>query len=216
MTIESPEPPHAKPSGHRWLDFLVGIAALITSAMSIFMALENSHSMQNLVHANSWPFLQISSSNTAEDNVTRTLVFDLKNAGTGPARIYYVQFLVNGRSVSGRNPLVSIATACCNAEFTPLASAPNRWDQLGEVITSPLGPSVLAANDRFDALRWQRKDSNAALWDAVDQARQRGDVAVRACYCSVFDECWIAETNTLPQQLSGLCPTHTVSSALRG
>src|SRR5690348_8157614 len=89
MTPDAPDPPAAKPSGHRGLDLLVSIAALITSAVSILMALQNSNSMQDLVHANSWPFVQITSSNTAEDNLTRTLVFDLKNAGTGPARIYY-------------------------------------------------------------------------------------------------------------------------------
>ena len=101
--------------------------------------------------------------------------------------------------------LVSIATACCNGEFAPFTRVPHPWDQIGDLITSPLGPSVLAASDRFDALRWQRNSSNAALWDAIDRVRQRDGLAVHTGYCSVFNECWPAETNTLPQQLPGLC-----------
>jgi hypothetical protein len=166
----------------------------------MYVAYNNDQSMERLVHANSWPFVQLGSGNVAADGAS-ILAFDLKNAGTGPARIYSFEFLIDGRPVSNRNLFVNIAHACCQSEFqAAIARGDPRepFAGLGAVTTAPIAPGLLAANDEVTALSWPRTAGNIALWRAMDQARQLGRIQVRACYCSVFDECWTARTETLP------------------
>ncbi|MEO0974185.1 MAG: hypothetical protein AAFX85_13920, partial [Pseudomonadota bacterium] len=55
-----PEP--AEPPSHArrdWFGIVVSVAALATSAASIFIAVQNADSMERLVQANSWPYLQL-------------------------------------------------------------------------------------------------------------------------------------------------------------
>jgi hypothetical protein len=208
MVMDNPEPPvpHKK-SGLHWLDLTVSVCALITSAVSIFMAYQNSNAMEDLVHANSWPFVQLSSGNSASENgYDHTLTFDLNNAGTGPARIYRFQFRVDGQPIHGGNTLVNIARACCEQEYrATIAGEARPFDAIGVVQTQPITTTMLAANANATALRWPRTSRNAALWSAIDHARQSGRITMHACYCSVFDECWDARTNALPQRRTRLC-----------
>jgi len=196
----APRPPR---SGLPLFDLIISVCALVMSAVSIFMANQNSNSMQDLVHANSWPFLQVDSGNTSDDGTQHVLQFGVSNAGVGPARIYSSAFLVDGRPVHGTDIFAKIARGCCESEYQSItAGTTNPYDALGDVMTSIVAPKVLAARDSVVALRWARTDRNAALWAAIDQARQHGRITMRVCYCSVFNECWIGESNELPKPSS--------------
>jgi hypothetical protein len=206
MVLENPEPPAShKRSGVHWLDLSVSVCALITSAVSIFMAYQNSNAMEDLVHANSWPFVQLSSGN-AESDSDQTLVFNLNNAGTGPARIYRFEFVVDDQPIDGANLFVNIARACCESELeTTIEDVAQPFDAIGAIQTRRITTTMLAAGEQTPALRWPRTEANAPLWDAVDRARQSGRLATRACYCSVFDECWDARSNMLPVRREQIC-----------
>lgn len=220
MVLDSPDTPSApnKKSGVSWLDLTVSICALITSGVSIYMARENSSAMEDLVHANSWPFVQLSSGNSASGDVNdHTLTFALNNAGTGPARIYRFQFLVDDEPVDGANLFSNVANACCQQELrATLADVADPIEAVGMVQTSRITTTMLAANAEAVALRWSRTANNAELWDAMDRARQTGRIAVTACYCSVFDECWDARSNSLPTRRTAICeeppPNPTVTN----
>lgn len=228
MSFDAPEPSEHKRTGHNWFDLFISICALVTSGLSMYVAYNNDQSLERLVHANSWPFLQVSSGNSDDDG-TPDLAFQVKNAGTGPARIYSFEYLVDGKPVADINPVARIAEACCAPDLRTTTAHANPdlpFENLGLIRTVPVAPGVLAANDTIVALSWPRTAQNAALWQAIDQARQRGAFAdaprgaaitARACYCSVFDECWIAQTNALPQPLHGMCPMpHAHQSGLPG
>src|SRR6185503_6244677 len=138
MVMENPEPPSAhKRSGLHWLDLCVSVCALLTSAVSIFMAYQNSNAMEDLVHANSWPFVQLSSGNSG-DALTDdpALVFTLNNAGTGPARIYRFVFLVDDQPVDGANLFNNIARGCCDEAYrATIAGEAQPFDAIGTVQT---------------------------------------------------------------------------------
>jgi hypothetical protein len=209
MSFDAPDPPPTTRTGHRSFDVIISICALITSAMSMYVAYNNDQSLERLVHANSWPFLQLSSGNTGADNVSNVISFNVKNAGTGPARIYSYEFLVDGQPVDSRNLFVNMAQACCAEPYRTTVAGLTGNESLatfGAVLTAPVAPGILAANDQVDSLAWPRTDHNQSLWTAIDQARQQGRISVRACYCSVFDECWIAQSGALPEPLRGACP----------
>ena len=69
---------------------------------------------------------------------------------------------------------------------------------LGIDYTQPIASSFISPREEATALRWPRTDKNQELWQLVDAARQQGRITMRACYCSVFDECWVAESKLFP------------------
>ena len=86
VEIEQPHV-HHRPSGYRWLDLALPLAALFVSFVSIFIAWHHGKVMQELVHqneklveANSLPYVQIDGSN-GNGRVT----FNATNEGVGPA-----------------------------------------------------------------------------------------------------------------------------------
>ena len=62
------------------------------------------------------------------------------------------------------------------------------------IVTGGIAPSMMPAGERRKLMSWPRPDGDpaaAAAWDHVNRARQR--LAVEACYCSLFDECWTTQ-----------------------
>lgn len=207
MTLEPTESPEARKTGHRWVDLFVAFSALFISALSIFMGQQTGNSMEKLVHANSWPFLQLNSGNATEDGGTGQLAFGVENSGTGPARVHDFYFLVDGERVRGANYLYSLLRTCCEEELQAATARAggNQLDAVGTEITSTVSSRFLATGEDVTAIRWPRTEANAALWNMVDQARQTGRITMRACYCSVFDECWIASSDSFPPAAVDRC-----------
>ena len=202
MSIEPAETPEPRRTGHRRWDLLASFVAITISAASLYTAYHTSHSMERLVHASSWPALQLDSSNETAEGAA-TLSFDIHNTGVGPAQIHDFKILVDGQPVSSQGWLIdNLAKACCNeARAEALAAAGgNRQAMLGPEATNRISSRSLAPNEWISAIRWPKTDSNAVLWRQVDLARQSGRIQMRACYCSVFDECWAANSHKFPQQ----------------
>jgi len=202
-----PEPPNPRKTGHRWVDLFVAVSALSISLVSILIARDTSQTMEQLAHASFWPFLQMGSGNTS-DTGERAIAFAVENVGTGPARIHRFEVQVDGQPLSsGGHMLTNVLRACCNEEFEA-AIARNGGDVLavyGGEVSSPVSQRFLAPNASVTAMRWPQTPANAELWTTLDTARQRGRITMSACYCSVFDECWIARSNDFPPEEADSC-----------
>ena len=202
-----PDPPQPRKTGHRWLDLIVAGAALSISMVSILVARDTSHTMEQLAHASFWPFLQLGSGNVSDDG-THAIAFGLENVGTGPARIHSFQVEVDGQPLEpGGHLLTKVLRACCNEEFEA-AIARNGGNIIaiyGSEVSSPVSNRFVAADDDVTAMRWPRTEANAALWATLDTARQNGRITMTTCYCSVFDECWIAHSNVFPPEEVDSC-----------
>jgi hypothetical protein len=202
MSIEPAETPEPRRTNHRGWDLLASFVAITISAASLYTAYHTSHSMERLVHASSWPALQLDSSNETAEGAA-TLSFDIHNTGVGPAQIHDFKILVDGQPVSSQGWVIdNLTKACCKeARAEALATAGgNRQAMLGPDTTNRVASRSLAPNEWISAIRWPKTDSNAVLWGQVDLARQSGRIQMRACYCSVFDECWAANSHKFPQQ----------------
>jgi hypothetical protein len=204
MEFERPEAPERRHTGNHLLDVITGVCAVVISIISIFMAVQNGHHMEKLVHANSWPAIELSSSN-GDGHGNRVLIFALQNAGIGPARLHRFDLLVDGKAIRGNYALTGILDGCCAETLrrvwpqTPGHPAKRDWgDALGVDTTSPIVNSFLSPRQEVAALSWPRTDRNKDVWDAMDAARQAGRITMRVCYCSVFDECWVAESHKFP------------------
>lgn len=217
--MEQPEPPaEIKKTGSRWVDILLSVSAIFISGCSLYLAQDSSRAMERLVQANSMPFLQLSSGNVSEDGEYGSLSFFVENAGTGPARIHTFSYLVDGEEIEMEGRVVSnLIRACCGPGFDAAVAASNGdvTTALGYDLSSPVANTFLAAGGSTTALIWARAPQNETLWREVDVARQRGRISARACYCSLFDECWVAETNQFPPRPVNSCEPADVTQPSR-
>lgn len=215
MSLDITSPPEPKKTGYRWIDLLVAILALTISTVSILVARQTSETMERLAHASFWPFVQHGSGNV-NDAGEQVLSFGIENVGTGPARIHRFELEVDGQSVPlGGHMLTNLLRTCCNAEFDA-AVAQNNGDVFavyGGEISSPVSSRFVAPNADVTAIRWPRTTENAALWTALDQARQQGRITMSTCYCSVFDECWVAHSDAFPPEEADSCTAPDQSGA---
>jgi hypothetical protein len=201
-------PAEVKKTGHRWLDLMLSLSAIFVSACSLYLAQDSSRAMERLVQANSMPFLQLGSGNATDDGQAGVLAFSVHNAGTGPASIHSFAYVVDGREIPMRGFVtLAIMRACCAAELDRALAAADgdAISALGNDLTSPIGQTFLAAGEEAGAWQWTKTTTNQELWQAVDMARQGGRITTRACYCSLFDECWIAETQVFPPRPVETC-----------
>lgn len=194
MVPETELPPEIRKTGHRLADMAVAFSALFVSLCSIGIALHHGRTMQRLVEANSRPFIQITISRDlqAADHVgTRSLTVLVTNPGAGAARIERFSILVDDKPVKDIGDALLLL-----AGLSPNGSgAAASMSGLGPLTYADVAPSYIKAGSEQIVLRWPRTPDNASVWDKVEAAGS-DRVKFEACYCSIFDECWIENSHT--------------------
>lgn len=196
VEIDKPHVHHRK-TGHRPFDFILPVAALFVSFVSILIAWHHGQVMKDLVYQNeklveaeSLPYLQIETSNLEPDLRTPALRLTVSNQGVGPARIAEVVMTVNGRAVPDFNSLVD---RCCAPGLLQNARAGAKQFhgvRSGEVILSRLRDRMIRPGESVDAFDWPLTAANHDVVDRLEHAIAGDAVNVSVCYCSVFDDCW--------------------------
>lgn len=181
--VEAPEihAPHAH-GGRHWLDKVVALAALVTSVVSIIVAVHHGETMEKLVEAQSWPYIGLVSSNVADDKAILSLT--LRSAGSGPARLRTLSVRYAGKPVDDWQALLR---ACCATRPDIDDAALDRETDRVVVNGNPRG-AVLLPGENTPILLLPRTSANAVLWEKLNE--RRGGMGFEACYCSVFDECY--------------------------
>jgi len=174
---------HPHGTGMRWLDITLGVAATVVSLVSLWLGLHSAHSMEKLVAANSYPYVELmrSSSGTTPlpgTNQVRDIVeYELINNGVGPARIEWVEMRFKGKPVEN---ITALLDACCRADKYNYDGLNRRGGIEGALIRP--GTSV-------KMFTWTEQLTPNADFKALH--RQMNDIEYSACYCSVFDECYV-------------------------
>jgi hypothetical protein len=181
--------PHAHRTGHRLLDLAVPVSALLISVVSLVIGIHHGRTMQEmaqanarLVQANSWPLLQYATGN-ANDNGDPEITMKIVNSGVGPAKLISLELFQGERRLRTPRDLVDALDP----------SHPRPALSLGITL-----PTVLRAGQDMLILGMKREGNVEALWDKLNQERFR--FRFRACYCSVFDECWVSDLLTVAPQ----------------
>ena len=180
--------PHS--TGHRWVDMAVALSALFVSIVSLALAVHHGDAMDRLVAANSWPFLMYDTE-SIDPQGNRRISLKIENSGVGPARIQTFEVWWQGQPVSTASELLQ---RCCMTDAkAPIDPATARSLDL---VIGQIASRVLRAGAAESFLSLELKEANAAIWHRLDIARLQ--LRMRACYCSVFDECWqtdLVQTN---------------------
>ena len=177
---------HGGHSGHRWFDIAVSACAMVVSLASLYLAIHHGHVMQEMAEANarmvtatSWPRVSYSTSNVDAAGATPQIRLTLTNKGIGPARIEGMELSYDGKPMANADALLK---TCCSSK----GEAQQRWisSANGEILRPGEEKNFLKLNHTADAQQW------AVLNDLPAK------VAVKVCYCSVFDECWVTQSSS--------------------
>ncbi|HXP65686.1 MAG TPA: hypothetical protein VN815_09435 [Steroidobacteraceae bacterium] len=189
VTPETEMVPEIRKTGHRMADLAVAFSALFVSLCSLGIALHHGRTMQRLVEANSRPFIQIKiSDGRAEHPPSEVLTVTMSNPGAGAARVERFSILVDDKPVSDISAAL-LQLADLQAKPADLPGT------LGPMTYADVVPSYIKAGSDLAVLRWPRTASDAPVWDKVIDVEAK-HLKFEACYCSIFDECWIENSHT--------------------
>jgi hypothetical protein len=179
---------HAHRTGHRLLDLALPVSALLISVVSLVIGIHHGRTMQEmaqanarLVQANSWPLLQYATGN-GNDKGEPEITLKVENAGVGPAKLISLEIFQGERLI--RTPRDLIAAL----------GEPDARPNLSLGVTVPM--VMRAGTDTL--ILGMKREGNEVVWDKLNAERFR--LRFRACYCSVFDECWVSDLSTVSPQ----------------
>lgn len=177
---------HHNGTGIRWLDMVVAVSAMFVSVVSLVVSIGHGRTMERMVKENArmvagstMPFLTWAGGMYDPVTNQRHLRLILKNGGVGPARVDWFELRYKGVPYGSVDDLLH---HCCGAAL--------QKDKSGHgVFYANVSGSMIPQRESVDVVELA-PEVDPALWHALQDARS--DITVRACYCSVLDECWEA------------------------
>jgi hypothetical protein len=188
--LEHESHPHHHPhgTGVRWLDIILGVAATIVSLVSLWLGLHSAHSMEKLVAANSYPYLELMRSTSSLTTVPGTgrwrgvVEYEMANNGIGPARIEWVELKFKGQPVRNMKALLDACCAGWKAEDTGTIN-----------LRDGIDGTLVRAGSSVKMFTWTEPDTPSPVFTALH--RQMDEIEYSSCYCSVFDECYVQHSD---------------------
>lgn len=171
------------------MDPFLALVAVLVSAISLWVAIGTEQANRRMVAAASWPLLQADTS-----NLNATITFSVLNGGVGPAKLKSFELFWKGKAYPGAHALLA---ACCGYDTS-------RSPEETGLTTGGITGIVIRAGETHTFLTLPRA-GNEAVWRKLDRARR--EAKFRACYCSVFDECWISSLRDLEPKRVDKCPS---------
>jgi hypothetical protein len=194
--LEAPEiEAHRHKTGHSHVDLILGSLAVVMSMVSVFIAVRHGETMERLVAANSWPNISYSTGNEVGNagSAVKSITLSLHNTGVGPARIDSFEVFYKDKPVPN---ITTLLQSCCGTPSTAFS-------------TSTVLNEVLPARDEIEFITFPAAGNSVKDWEALNH--ERFHIRVRACYCSVFDECWIKDSAvSRPTRVTQCAPSQPV------
>lgn len=198
-----------------WAESALAIGAVVIAAVSLWVAYDTERtnrelvaSEHQLVAANSWPFIQFGETDgTPSGGLGTGISLVIMNSGIGPAKIETFEISWNGQAQ--RNPEDLLHACCSGAGKSGDGPVDLGWLLEHHEVSGTSG-MVLRPGQTFPFLVLPRGSASEANWDALRSAFLHG-LAIRSCYCSAFDACWIVDDrfgkprNLNPPQVA-VCP----------
>lgn len=166
---------------------ILSVAGVLIAVLALYAALTESAAVRQQTAAAVWPFVQLMIEDyDTGDSAGFSLGFT--NAGVGPAKMKDLRISIND-------------------------TVTRSWSEL---VTSVDGDTEAAINRNFISNRVIRPDETVIVFGTKDAnlARKLFGVVSRPgskltfCYCSIFDECWLADSQRDVQapELVEACP----------
>ena len=140
--------------------------------------------LRDETRADAWPYIQLSQSYS-----DRGYELTIENKGVGPARLKYVDVTIDDEVIEDLDAAILNAVGPENAFSYDLYR------------TSSPAPGVMSADESTNlfSVPWQKETRLLArAW--------ANRVDVIACYCSIYDDCWIARLSQDEPEPVNRCP----------
>lgn len=153
-------------------EMIIAGSALIVSLITAFVSIYSAFIDRAYARASVWPRLEISRS-VGENNFS----YNISNKGTGPADIRYARLTFDNQLVKSWPEYLKLLTGTSVVH-----------------IQSHMGSIVMSAGDRIRPLQVHQSDAAKVLAD-------RDSLSIELCYCSIYDECWLADRFNQPKSV---------------
>ena len=152
---------------------LLSVAGVFIAVVALYAALSESSAVRQQTAAAVWPFVQLSIEDSdSGDSADFTLSFT--NAGVGPAKMRTMRLIIDGE------PIRDWAHAVSRLD-EQLTDNVNRNFITNRVLSPDQKVDAFHTNDPKLARKFQ-----IVLGDTKNH--------ITYCYCSIFDECWVADS----------------------
>jgi hypothetical protein len=202
--------PPLEPTPHyrrHWLEYVATGAALFISAVSLWVAIGTMDANNKMVAAASWPFLQIDTSDGTPDGA-EVMRFDVTNAGVGPAIVQTFESEYDGTPLRSSADLLA---RCCGFDSKKPRPVVVNQPQIGSWTTGTIAQSVIRAGETREFFRLMKTDKNDRTYQILKKAVAERRLLARACWCSVFNECWQGSFIGLKAERVDKCAVPAVS-----
>ena len=172
---------------------LISLLAIGLSICALLVSVFEVSAIRDETRFQVWPFIAIGTGYSSEG--FRILV---ENKGVGPAKIRDVSFTFDGERLEAPSQ-----SAMFNALIERTLGEEEKFDY-GLYRMSDLEGGVMSADESTDlfAVPWENSTGRIRRLAGIWQER----LFVTVCYCSVYEDCWLAELNGgEPAEVSG-CP----------
>jgi hypothetical protein len=152
---------------------LLSVAGVFIAVVALYAALSESSAVRQQTAAAVWPFVQLSIENSdTGDAADFTLSFT--NAGVGPAKMRTVRLIVDGEPM--RDWVTTVAHL-----------GGKRSDNVNRNFISN---RVLRPDEKVDSFHTNDPELARKFQAAMSNPKNY----ITFCYCSIFNECWVADS----------------------
>ena len=184
----------------RWLKFLpvmmighllITVPAFVISIALAYATFVQAEATRKIQQSDTWPYVSYGTSNVTDAGVEE-ISFKLGNDGMGPARLKQLEFIYDGQPM--KTPRQFLQRCCGDSPQHPTSFMSSQFEV------------VLRPGEQTQFIRLAKRPENAVIWDRLQEERWK--VAIRACYCSIFDDCWILDSRQPDPQPIDTCPAN--------
>ena len=152
---------------------ILSVVGVFIAVVALYAALKESAAVRQQTAAAVWPFVQLLIEDyDSDEEATFSMAF--VNAGVGPAKLGGVRLVLDGEPM--RDWAHAVTTVGGDTE-TPVSR-------------NFLNGRVLRPDEQVDMIR----TTDPGLARRFQAAIADPDNSISYCYCSIFDECWLADS----------------------
>ena len=152
---------------------VLSVAGVFIAIVALYAALNESAAVRQQTAATVWPFVQL----LIEDFDTEAdagFTISLSNAGVGPARMRELRLIIDGKPIRNWEHAVTVLDGKITANVS------RNWIS-DRVLRPDETVFIISTMDPDLARRFQAALANP-------------NTSVTYCYCSIFDDCWLADS----------------------